>query len=172
MRVEFKAEAVNTLHYIPTGRYKIDKKTGRKVEVKQRITHRRLFLTALEGVKILGARNLRIVRVRRHGETTYSLSERKETARPWWEHAPPTVAKDYTRVVNNSNGRVEPPMTEEGVIRWLSGSLGGMDAARKAFNELEFGEPLEGDDRWDALERYGYERPVYEEEEEEVAAAA
>ena len=172
MRREYNAEAVNTLHYIPTGKYKIDKKTGRKVEVKQRITHRRLFLTAVEGVKMLGAKNLRIVRVRRGGQTTYSLSHRKETPRPWWENAPPTVAKDYTRVVNNSNGRVEPPMSEAEVKRYLKFCLGSEEAALKAFNELEFGEPLEGDDRWDALEKYGYERPEYAEEEEEEAVAA
>lgn len=169
MRVEFKATVVNTLHYIPTGKYKVNKKTGKTEEVKRRIVHRRTFLTALDGVSLIGARNLRIVQVRRGGKTTYSLSERKEKNRPWWEKAPPGVAKEYTRTVHSGSGKVDPPMTEEEVIRFLSVSLGGEESARRVFSEFVYGEPLQGDERWDALEPFGYERPEYEEETADAA---
>ena len=171
MNAEYSSEAVNTLHYVPTGIFYIDKKTGQKKERKRRVVHRRLFLTGLPGVKLFGSRNLRVVRTKRGGDVGYSLSEKKETARPWWEKRPPDVATEYTRTKHSGNGRVEPTMTATELMTFLAYKLGSEDAALFAFNDLEYGEPLEGDARWTALEKYGYVKPEYE-EDEEVAVAA
>jgi len=158
---KFTAEVINTLHFVPTGKFKLDKKTGRMKEIKQRVIHRRLFLTAIGSV--IGASNLRIVRVKRGDTVTYSLAERKETERPWWEKKPPTVAKDYTRVISRATGRPEPAYKASELIKWLTYALGSAEAARAIFDELETGEPLEGDARWQALAKYGYEQAEYEE---------
>ena len=173
MNAEYSSETVNTVHYPGTGVWYIDKKTGQKKEKKRRVVHRRLFLTSLPGVKLSGSRNLRVVSTKRG----YSLSERKETARPWWEKdatgkpLPPHVADDYTRTKHSGNGRVEPLMTATELRTFLTFKLGSDDTALSAITALDFGEPLEGDERWTALSRYGYEKPEYE-DDEEVAVAA
>ena len=175
MKPSFVAETVNTVHWISTGIFYVNKR-GEKKEKKRKVVHRRLFLTALPDAVLIGLpRNIRIVQVRRHGEITYSLSCRKEKGRSWWEKdaagnpLPPIVDKDYTRL-KDSEGREEKPMKRDAAEKWLKWNLGSEDAAWSALWDLDNGEPLEGDSRWDALCKYGYERPEYEDEEENIAA--
>ena len=165
----FRAEVVNTLHWIPTGRFRKNKK-GELKEIKRKVIHRRLFLTALPGAVLIALpSNLRIVLTHRG----YSLSGRKETEPAWYERdmngkkPAPKVAKEYTRL-KGVNGKDMPSMNRLEVLAFLTANIGPL--AVDWLMELETGEPLEGDERWTALEKYGYERPVYEEEEEAIAA--
>jgi len=149
----FSSEVINTKHWIPTGKFRLNKKTGKMQEVKRPVVHRRVFLTATPGASLIGLpSNIRIVRISRHGEVSYSLSGRKETQRHWWEKnadgtpLPPIVADKYTKIDKSMN-RLE-------AINFLHVHTGN---AGVIMEELDTGEPMDGDDGRNALLRYGYE---------------
>jgi len=119
--------------------------------------HRRIFLTALPGASLISLpSNIRIVRISRHGEVTYSLAGRKETVRPWWEKdatgksLPPIVADTYTKIGQSMN-RLD-------AIQFLAVHI---DNAGVVLDEMDNGEPMDGEEAQAILiGRYGY--PEYE----------
>lgn len=159
----FETEVINTRHYIAREKGA----DGKNKNAHRFVIHRRLFLTAKPGVVLFSTpRNVRIS-LTRHG---FSLSGRVETKpSDWWDKSPVKTAAEYTRL-KDSHGRQRPTMNRDEALKWLSLHLGGLEAAEAAIDALENTEALEGDDRWEALAKYGYEIPQYEDEDEAVAA--
>jgi len=178
----YGSEVINTKHWIPTGIFRLCKKTGKMKEVKRPVVHRRLFMTVTGATPINLVANIRIVRIARSykvkdglkkddngnqvyklngepeynlkkvSEVIYSLSGRKEKGRNWWEKdatgkpLPPEVAAKYTKIGDS--------MTRLEAIHFLSVHI---DNASVVLDELDNGEPMEGDEGRSALLRYGYE---------------
>lgn len=148
----YLSEVVNTKHWIPTGRFVRNKKTGKLKEVKRPVVHRRIFLTGNGNSPVGLVTNMRLVRIARHGEVTYSLAGRKETVRPWWEKnadgtpLPPIMADKYTKIGQSMN-RLE-------AIIFLSAHI---DNAGIVLDDMDNGEPMDGEESQAILVgRYGY----------------
>lgn len=104
------------------------------------ITHRKMFV--IDPCPITDSGLYRVVVVRRHGETTYSISALPRIAQPWWTH-PQGLNKTWYKI-GEEYKRIER-LDETQFLHWLKVRMGeGM--AKIALETLMTAEPTDTDE--------------------------